>query len=113
MLHLACSTGRCRPMLTAKVVHVRPIINDMLWQSYQNSRESMRVQHLRTLSGEPTPILPKVAASVQEHFPWIAHSMDPSLNERLVFHGTTPDFVEQIVQRGFDERLANLSGLYG
>jgi hypothetical protein len=39
--------------------------------------------------------------------------MDYSLNERLVFHGTSPDIVDQIAQCGFDERLANLSGLYG
>merc|ERR1711990_731444 len=89
------------------------IVNDMLWQSYQNSRESMRVQHLRTLGGVATPLSPDVALGVQEHFPWIAQSMDSTLNERLVFHGTDPDFVEQIAQRGFDERLANLSGLYG
>jgi len=113
ILHLICSRERCRPMGSAKVVHVRPIVNDMLWQSYQNSRESMRVQHLRTLSSAPTPISPDVPEGVQEHFPWIAQSMDSTLNERLVFHGTGPEFVEQIAQRGFDERLANLSGLYG
>merc|ERR1719213_880054 len=72
----------------------------------------MRVQHLRT-SSITTPIMPLVSDAVHENFPWICESMDASLNERLVFHGTTPDYVEQIAQRGFDERLANLSGLYG
>jgi hypothetical protein len=68
---------------------------------------------MRTLSGSPSLIEPEIPSFVQDYFPWFAQSMDSSLNERLVFHGTTPDFVEPIAQRGFDERLAHLTGLFG
>eukprot|EP00947_MAST-08B_sp_MAST-8B-sp1_P006326 g6326.t1 len=35
------------------------------------------------------------------------------LNEVFLLHGTKPDVVEKIVERGFDERVGNLNGLFG
>ena len=36
-----------------------------------------------------------------------------SLNEVYLFHGTSSNISEAIVNQGFDERVCNLSGLYG
>mmetsp|Transcript_29063 Transcript_29063/g.52862 ORF Transcript_29063/g.52862 Transcript_29063/m.52862 type:complete len:853 (-) Transcript_29063:8-2566(-) len=112
-LRWVCAGSKCAPMRNAKVLQVRPIVNDILWQSYQTSREHMKVHHARVLARPVTPILPETPSAIQEAFPWLSQSLDAELNERLMFHGTTPALVEQIAQGGFDERLANLSGLYG
>jgi hypothetical protein len=39
--------------------------------------------------------------------------LDASLNEVHLFHGTPPDIATLISRHGFDERVANMGGLYG
>ena len=42
-----------------------------------------------------------------------AQELDADLNEFYLFHGTSPETAGIIAEHGFDERVAQLSGLYG
>ncbi|KAF0978430.1 hypothetical protein FDP41_002250 [Naegleria fowleri] len=45
---------------------------------------------------------------------WLKQSsLDASINEVYLWHGTKPEFVKKIAEHGFDERVSNLSGLFG
>jgi hypothetical protein len=39
--------------------------------------------------------------------------IDPDTNEFFLWHGTKPALAKTLAQEGFDERVANLGGLYG
>ncbi|KAG2382622.1 hypothetical protein C9374_005202 [Naegleria lovaniensis] len=100
-----------RMTYTQLVVHqIFRIENPTLFSLY-----STRKQQLMAYNDPANPI------HVQTH--QVSHSnaqtwikqcgLDLSCNEVYLWHGTKPNVVKSITEHGFDERLSNLSGLFG
>jgi len=57
---------------------------------------------------------PSTNLHVETDSKWMHSSeLKTSVGEKYLWHGTKPDLVASIVEGGFDERYANLEGLYG
>ena len=90
-----------RPSLrNATVTRVERVENTRKWLNYCHKRAEM--QGLSSGLNAPPPI------QIPNH-----ETLDASLNEVYLFHGTSPDTAALISQVGFDERVANTKGLYG
>ncbi|EFC41845.1 predicted protein [Naegleria gruberi] len=69
--------------------------------SYQDSINSLQVQ---------TENISKTSKT----FEWMKTiGLNSNMNEKYLWHGTKPEFVNTIAEHGFDERVANLNGLFG
>lgn len=97
----------CARMKGASVLRVEQTCNPLVWKDYERSKERMK-QAGRDIAR----IVPGVPEALLTAFPWIAQHLDSSINERLVFHGTTRDNLPAILAGGFNERFAR-TGLYG
>ena len=85
----------------ATVTKVERVENTLLWKSYCTKRAEMS-----QLAGLPGGAVPAIAISRHE-------MLDASLNEIYLFHGTDPATARLISRWGFDERVADMGGLYG
>ncbi len=92
---------------TARVTAVHRVENMSLWRSYQTFRQSLR-DRLRQQVTSITQLQAQVA-----HMLPAERILDPSINEFMLWHGTAHETAAILAQTGFDERMANLKGLYG
>lgn len=83
------------------------IENHQQWRQYVLQRDAVRAN----VGGKPTPITPPLATDVFR-LPSGA-LLDKSSNEHFLFHGTKPAVVDVLCNRGFDERVGSLGGLFG
>jgi serine/threonine protein kinase len=104
---LSCS------LAAARVTRVMRIENRQLWSLYLARqaflRESLKAAAAR---GAAPPTQEWLAARTQQpHLDGVAASV--AMGELLLFHGTSEAIALTIAEHGFDERLANDTGLYG
>jgi len=104
--------SKCKPMESANVTRVQPIINHSLWKAYCSEKSDIRERHQRA-KVNIHKLEPGIQPIIRGHLPWIQQFLDNDVNEVIAFHGTMPDKVNTIAEDGFDERLADSSGLYG
>lgn len=83
----------------ATVTRVLRIENTVLWKNF-NFRKGTMLQLSR--SSRPRRVV------VPYH-----ENVDADANEFFLFHGTDPDTAPLIAEHGFDERVAEIGGLYG
>ena len=83
----------------ATVTRVLRIENTVLWKNF-NFRKGSMLQLSR--SSRPQ----RVVVPCHE-------TVDADANELFLFHGTDPDTAALIAEHGFDERVAEIGGLYG
>ncbi|CAE7807286.1 Parp12, partial [Symbiodinium necroappetens] len=95
--------GDCTLARNLTITKLEQIQNIGLWKSYEFRKEQVK----KELEGKAAPAVTSSFAACQ----WA--KMDPTVNEVLVLHGTTPDKVDLIANFGFDERLAREKGRYG
>jgi len=81
--------------------------NHQQWRSYVLRRDAVRAN----VGGKPTRIAPQ-PATASFRLPSGA-LLDEKSNEHLLFHGTKPAAVDVLCNRGFDERVGSLGGLFG
>lgn len=100
--------GGCkgRPSLSsATVTKVERAENTPLWEAYCCKRAEMA-----QLAGMPRGAAPMIQIPQRSD---LYTALDSSINEARLSHGAKPGAAKLISRRGFDERLANLDGLYG
>jgi hypothetical protein len=97
----------CSTTKQTQVVSVERVENELLWQKYQFTRNMIKktcaAQGIRSLSA---------VTNWQSGIPSKVE-MSTDINEFYLFHGTSSTLAEIICKHGFDERLADLNGLYG
>jgi hypothetical protein len=97
----------CPATKQTRVVSVERVENESLWQRYQFSRDILKknvaAQGIRSLSAA-TNWQPGIPSKVE---------MSTDINEFYLFHGTSSKSAHFICEHGFDERVADLNGLYG
>lgn len=105
----ACNAFACSGcgVLNARVTAVHRVENMNLWRNYQNFRRSLQ-DRLRENVTAIEQLQPRVA-----HMLSADRILDASINEFLLFHGTTHETANMIANTGFDERQSRLQGLYG
>ena len=98
--------GDCQRVRNVRIVGLQQVCNVRLWKDYEFRKEQVR-KDLEGRRGVPVVrgTLPSKVCS------WA--NLDSKVNEVLLLHGTTADKIDQIMNFGFDERLARESGLYG
>lgn len=100
---------------SVKTVRVWRVENPVLWRQYCNKASELTARHMsRGLS------CPALQPPVSEHLVEVdlpnclkRRSLDESLNEVYLWHGTRQLNVEHILQDGFDERVCSLTGMFG
>mmetsp|Transcript_57742 Transcript_57742/g.108663 ORF Transcript_57742/g.108663 Transcript_57742/m.108663 type:complete len:219 (-) Transcript_57742:141-797(-) len=113
----SCCAGRDGSFAIGSVQTVRVwrVENTMLWRQYCNKASEMTARHKsRGLS------CPALQPPVSEHLVDVdlpnclkRQSLDASLNEVYLWHGTRQLNIEHILQDGFDERVCSLTGMFG
>jgi hypothetical protein len=97
----------CNATKQTRVVSVERVENESLWKMYQLRRDILKktyaAQHIQSLS---------TATKWQPEIPSKAE-LSTNVNEFYLFHGTGSRSAQIICSHGFDERVANLKGLYG
>merc|ERR1712014_317330 len=91
-------------MRYATVLNVWSHVNPVIGQDYERSKEKIRQSINRIAPLDCT------VSQISEQFPWI--QLDCSINECLLFHGTSKSNLDLILQNGFNERFGE-RGLYG
>mmetsp|Transcript_82430 Transcript_82430/g.229709 ORF Transcript_82430/g.229709 Transcript_82430/m.229709 type:complete len:486 (+) Transcript_82430:663-2120(+) len=101
--------GDCSRMAQARVVSVERVENPSLWRRFQQCKQHILDEHARhkTRISRLEPPLPPALADLDP-----SGTLDPLVNEKFLFHGTTTENAEMIARQGFDERVAG-KGLYG
>jgi hypothetical protein len=99
----------CCPGFTdrTRVLSVERVENEILWRRYETAREILK----KTCAGNRIQSLTR-ATKWQPAIPSKAE-LSPGINEFYLFHGTSWNIARTICEHGFDERVANDSGLYG
>eukprot|EP00743_Colponemidia_sp_Colp-15_P005508 GILK01005924.1.p1 GENE.GILK01005924.1~~GILK01005924.1.p1 ORF type:complete len:1480 (+),score=188.34 GILK01005924.1:545-4441(+) len=97
-------TGQYRRLQVEKIWRVE---STMLWGRYQLAKQELQMESTK---GTGTG-LERVQT---DRHKWVsAASLDQLLNEKYLFHGTKHDSVDHICNKGFDERIARLEGMFG
>jgi hypothetical protein len=100
-------TSWCPATKQTRVVSVQRVENESLWQMHQLRRDILKkncaAQGISSLSA---------ATNWQSVIP-SKTEMSTDINEFYLFHGTDSKSAQIICEHGFDERVANLKGLYG
>jgi serine/threonine protein kinase len=103
MVESAC----CSATKKTRVESVERVENESLWQMYQLRRDILKktcaAQRARSLT---------TATNWQPAIPSKAE-LSSDMNEFYLFHGTSSKSARFICEHGFDERVADLNGLYG
>jgi len=103
MVESAC----CSATKKTRVESVERVENESLWQMYQLRRDILKKScaaqrvHFRSLTTNWQPAMPSKA------------ELSTDINEFYLFHGTSSKTACFICEHGFDERVADLDGLYG
>ena len=92
-----------------------------LWQDYEHGKQRLRESAARMSGGSGGAADGGRGAacssllSQPEVAKWVVDEriIDETLNEFYLWHGTKPETAEILAESGFDERVANLGGLYG
>ncbi|KAJ1492858.1 hypothetical protein T484DRAFT_2872066 [Baffinella frigidus] len=99
-----CTHGR--KMHHCKVVKIERVENYHLYKLYE-----MKKAQIKACLGPKTRA--SLSGSTNQH-QGLGASLDPSINEFRLFHGTERSIARSIIAaHGFDERCASLGGLYG
>ena len=99
----------CNTTKQVQVVSVERIENEHLWQMYQTRRKVLQKElaahslAMRKLSSK-TRWQPDISSTAE---------LVDGVNEFYLFHGTSSKMAQIISEYGFDERVANMGGLYG
>lgn len=105
--------GRCTCTHAFTVTKVERFQNARLWRNYCTGRNDIldRMNQARADQKE----MPKKLVDVPGMKGKIeaARILDEDMNEFYLFHGTTKNTVEIILENGFDERVAKDASLYG
>eukprot|EP00802_Teleaulax_amphioxeia_P001877 Tamp_01879.p1 GENE.Tamp_01879~~Tamp_01879.p1 ORF type:complete len:1262 (+),score=324.47 Tamp_01879:258-3788(+) len=107
---LVQSSACCHAVTSrAEVMSIERIENECLWQMYQTRRGILK----KTLAARNCPV-PRLSSKIgwQPDIP-SAKDLSADVNEFYLFHGTSSATAGIIAEHGFDERVANLGGLYG
>lgn len=94
-------------LANCRVHKVERVENMTLWQNYQRQKQALN-EKLRKHK-------PAVLAG-RSKLPYLLtceRVIDPVLNEFWLWHGTNPQTADILAKDGFDERVANMNGLYG
>ena len=107
-------TGQTR---RAKVLSVHRVEHKALWKQYWHRRSELLEKHeaydIKVKPLDP-PAMRHSAHTWWDHLDVDGLLDQQKLNEAFLFHGTDPDVaLVHITEHGFDERVANLNGLYG
>ena len=115
--HTTClgidGTGNTR---RAKVLSVERVENLPLWKQYWHKKhELVDTHHANNVHVKPLnpPVVHSGKGKGGAGLLDADGLLEPGLNEVYLFHGTTSEVADIITCHGFDERVANVSGLYG
>jgi len=113
MVESAC----CSATKKTRVESVERVENESLWQKYQLCRETLKktcaAQHVRSLT-TTTNWQPAILSKLSKKYAESSKAeLSTDINEFYLFHGTSSKSARFICEHGFDERVANLNGLYG
>jgi hypothetical protein len=89
------------------VHRVERVENMTLWQNYQRQKQAIREKLKRH---------PPLQLAGRSNLPLLTtcdRTIDQTLNEFWLWHGTTPKTADILALAGFDEKVAAMSGLYG
>ena len=87
-----------------QVVKVTRLEHPSLWYQY-SLRKSV-------ISSHHNPLTQSLKVLTERD--WMdSMGLVDGLNEKYLFHGTKPEFINTIQSDGFDERVRELGGLYG
>jgi hypothetical protein len=107
---------------TIRDVRVWRLENPLLWKQYRNKAEEMAARHELRCPGSPEITCPKLRPQVAEHHVGFEdglparlkqQSLNGSLNEAFLWHGSKPGLINLIAQNGFDERVTDIRGMLG
>ena len=101
-----CPSSPASPLLKAKVTKVLRVENETLWRLYETKKAVLKSEYAK---GNVKEMLSR--KTKQPSLPSVELSAD--VNELFLFHGTSDETAMTIARHGFDERVANLGGLYG
>ncbi len=94
-----------------KVAKVFRIENPILWLKYRLCQIKLR-QEATLVCKTSTKLDTQPPLTYDQR--WMeSKGLDSSIRETFLFHGTKPDLKQRIIDDGFEERVASLSGLYG
>lgn len=113
----SCCEGRDGSFAIGSVQTVRVwrVENQMLWRQYRNKASEMTARH-SSRGSRCSPLMPPVSEHLVEvDLPKCLkrESLDASLNEVFLWHGTRQSNIDLIMQEGFDERVCSLYGMFG
>lgn len=108
--------GGCNVRNGVRVCGVTRVENMALWRQYRCFQLSIRDR----LREKPTSV-DQLAADASLAGSWFLSTnpgngprvIDTHLNEFWLWHGTSEQVAEILAESGFDERVANMAGLYG
>lgn len=99
-----------QPGAQFQVTRALQVQNLPLYLEYMEMQKKM----LDLLEGSTVPIVkPDVNETLRNELAKMGTAAMPTLNERVLFHGTSPETAEEIAKTGFDLRLSRKGGLYG
>lgn len=113
----SCCAGRDGVFSAGSVRQVRVwrVENPMLWRQYWNKATELTSRH-SAHGTQCTPLAPPASEQLVDiDLPACLQkkSLDASLNEAFLWHGTHASNIDAIVQDGFDERVCSLEGMLG
>merc|ERR1712232_474062 len=97
-------------------VKVWRVENEVLWRRYSSKLEEIQMVHSKRRI-KCTPLTPPVPIHYSQQFlsemlQWPCH-LNTSCNEVLLWHGTRRENVDVICKEGMDERVCQMSGMFG
>jgi hypothetical protein len=113
----SCCSGRDGTFEIGALQSVRVwwVENPLLWRQYCNKATEME-SRIEMRGARCSSVSPPIAEQlVDSDLPSrLQHkSLNNSLNEAFLWHGSSKAKIDNIVEEGFDERLSNLRGMLG
>jgi hypothetical protein len=114
-----CAMGR--DLRNLRVTRVERVENMTLWLNYQRQKASLR-ERMQLHGHVPERLSTVLAGQPKECAFWTGRFqpplngervLDAEINEFGLWHGTKPATADILAASGFDERVAELTGLYG
>ena len=99
-----------------KVRRVDRVQNVGLWLKYRLQYQELLKHRHRPTETQLDPSRPETQprpVATLRHGLTKEHQLDHAVNECYLFHGTTAETSKKIIANGFEERLAQLTGMYG
>lgn len=105
------------PVKKLQVIHVQQNANPKLWQNYVLAREKIKKKMTEhdVITAATSDVLDRINAKAGRSDKPLLGSLDESVNEFLLFHGTKPSACDNICKSDFMVSLAGTSAgsLYG